>query len=181
MSHNILAVDDEPDLLRLLSRIINDKTSYSIKTTNNSLEVPKILEKETFDLILVDLKMPGLDGMDILKMIKDQDRTEQVIMITAFGTLDSAIEALSYGVFDYITKPFKKEQILFTVNRAMRFQKNEREVKRLKGIFETVPYEKALEKFKAEYIRFLKNKYDNDIRKVAEVSGLDEEILKGEQ
>ena len=180
MSNNILAVDDEPDLLRLLSRIINDKTSYSIKTTNNSLEVPKILENEEFDLILVDLKMPGLDGMDILKMIKDQDRPEQVIMITAFGTLESAIEALSYGVFDYITKPFKKEQILFTVNRAMRFQKNEKEVKRLKGIFQAVPYENALEKFKEEYIRLLKIKYDNDIQKVAEVSGLDEETLKDE-
>lgn len=153
MKQKILIVDDEPDLLRLLERIISKKTDYEIITTNNSLETPRILEKNQFDVICTDFKMPGMDGMEILQMIKDQKRFEQVIMITAFGTLESAMEALSKGVFDYITKPFKKEHILFTVDRAMKFQKNARKAMAMTKIFETMPFDIALQEFKNEYIR----------------------------
>lgn len=151
MFYNILAIDDEPDLLRLLERIIKGKTDYSILITGTSLEVPQLLEENEFDIIITDLKMPGMDGMDILKYIKERDRLEQVVIITAFGTLETAMEALANGVFDYITKPFKKEQIIFTIDRALKYQKTMKENRRLEAIFGARPYEKALELFKEEY------------------------------
>ncbi len=128
VTQRILAVDDEVHMLRLLERIISEKTPYSIVTTNSSLEVPRLLENESFDLILTDLKMPGMDGLDILRTVKEQGRDEEIIILTAFGSLETAMEALTHDVFDYITKPFKKEQILHTVNKAMRWQRLKREV-----------------------------------------------------
>lgn len=172
MKQRILAVDDELHMLKLLERIISEKTPYEIQTTNNSLEVPGLLEKGSFDLIITDLKMPGLDGIDILRRIKEQGRTEEVIIITAFGSLESAIEALARGVFDYITKPFKKEQIIFTVDRAMRWQRLKREAARMEEIFRLEPFEPARQAFEVEYLRRLAERCGGNEAMVAERSGL---------
>jgi len=167
MKQQILAIDDEPDLLRLIQRIINEKTQYSITLTNNSLEVPKLLEENEYDVIITDLKMPGIDGIDILKYIKSNNRPEQVIIITAFGTLESAIESMTLGVFDYITKPFKKEQIIFAIDRAMKYQANLKEIKRIAKIFNIEPYNLAEPEFKKEYLLRKMKTYSNDINLIA--------------
>jgi DNA-binding NtrC family response regulator len=152
MYKNILAIDDEPDLLRLLERIIREKTPFTVTAVGNSLEVPEILKDNEFDVIITDLKMPGLDGLDILKLIKSSNRPEQVIIITAFGSLESAMEALSNDVFDYITKPFKKEQIIFTVDKAIKYQKAMKFNNKMLKLFEATPIEAAVELFKQEYM-----------------------------
>ncbi|MCK4775566.1 MAG: response regulator [Candidatus Krumholzibacteria bacterium] len=172
MNQTILSVDDEPHMLKLLERIITDKTPYQITTTSNSLEVPELLEANTYDLILADLKMPGLDGMDILRLTKEQDRFEEVIMITAFGTLESASEALSLGVFDYITKPFTKSRIITSVNRAMNCQKFKREAARMQEVIGAEPFEEALKLFEREYLRFLSDRSGGDVAAMAERSGM---------
>ncbi|MBI4832545.1 MAG: response regulator, partial [Candidatus Lindowbacteria bacterium] len=177
MKQRILAVDDEVHMLKLLERIITEKTAYQITTTNNSLEVPGILEKDRFDLVITDLKMPGMDGIDILRMIKEKGRPEEVIIITAFGSLETAIEALSRGVFDYITKPFKKEQIIFTVDRAMRWQSLRRESARMSEIFGREPYEKARRAFELEYVRLLAERCGGDTNKMSERAGLPLEFV----
>ena len=175
----ILAVDDEVHMLRLLERIISEKTPYPIVTTNNPLEVPKLLEKESFDVILTDLKMPGMDGMDILRLVKERGRSEEIIILTAFGSLETAIEALSNDVFDYITKPFKKEQILFTVNKAMSWQRLKRESAATAALFEREPYAEAEKAFQAEYLRRLGERCDGDPEKMARRSGLPDALLAG--
>lgn len=172
MEQRILAVDDEPHMVKLLERIVTEKTPYQITTTTNSLEVPKFLDQTYYDLIITDLKMPGLDGLDILRLIKEKDRPEEVIIITAFGSLETAIEALSQGVFDYITKPFKKEQILFTMDRAMRWQKLKREVQKMEKIYLLEPYEQASRAFIREYVRKLANRYERKEKEMAARSGL---------
>jgi DNA-binding NtrC family response regulator len=172
MKQTILSVDDEPHMLKLLERIITDKTPYVITTTSNSLEVPEILETNTYDLILADLKMPGLDGMDILRLTKEKDRFEIVIMITAFGTLESASEALSLGVFDYITKPFRKSRIITSVNRAMSCQKFKRDALRIQGIYGIEPYDEALKLFESEYVKCLSNRSGGKVEAMAERSGM---------
>ena len=172
MKQRILAIDDEPHMLLLLERIIREKTPYAIVTTNNPLEVPAILEREAFDLIITDLKMPGLDGLDILRSIRAKDRFEQVIIITAFGSLESAIEAMSQGVFDYVTKPFKKEQILFTVDRAMRWQEVKRELLRLEALFATEPYGAAEQALRGEYLRRLLARSGDDAATAARRAGV---------
>ncbi len=172
MKQTILAVDDEPHMLKLMERIITEKTPYQITTTSNSLEVPEILDKSEFDLIIMDLKMPGMDGLDLLRLVKEKKRFEEVVIITAFGSLETAIEALSLGVFDYITKPFKKEQIIFTINRAMRWQQMRREASRMEGRFNLEPYDKAREAFEQEYVVRLLERCDGDPNVAAERSGL---------
>ncbi len=181
MKQRILAVDDEPHMLLLLDRIITEKTPYAIVTTNNPLEVPAILGREQFDLIITDLKMPGLDGLDILRKIRAEDRFEQVIIITAFGSLESAIEAMSQGVFDYITKPFKKEQIIFTVDRAMRWQDMKRQTMRLDAIFALEPYVSAEQAFRCEYVRRLATRCAGDVAAMAQRAGLSPDAVRPEE
>ncbi len=132
MREKILAVDDEPDMLKLLYMIIKEKTNYEIVTTNNPLEAIELAKQGGFDLIIADLKMPGLDGMELLETVKRIDKDIPVIILTAYGTVESATEAMEKDAFDFITKPFKKEQILYTLNKAFKWLQLQRENKILK-------------------------------------------------
>jgi DNA-binding NtrC family response regulator len=132
MPEKLLIVDDEPDMLKLLSMIIKEKTPYEVTATNNPLEALELVKRGGFDLVLTDLKMPGLDGIELLDAIKNVDEHVPVIFITAFGTVESAAEAIEKGGFDFITKPFRKEQILFTIDRAIKWLKLHKENQMLK-------------------------------------------------
>ena len=132
MAEKILIVDDEPDMLKLLSMILREKTSYEITTTNNPMEAVELAKQGGFDLVISDLKMPGLDGMEIIDAVKKIDEDIPVIIITAFASVESASEAIQKGGFDFITKPFRKEQILFTIDKAFKWLKVQQENKMLK-------------------------------------------------
>lgn len=132
MVEKILIVDDEPDMLKLLSMILKEKTPYEVITTNNPIEAVHLVETMDFDLIITDLKMPGLDGLQLLEEAKKKNEDIPVVIITAYGTIDSATEAIEKGGFDFITKPFKKEQILFTIERALKWSKVQKENRILK-------------------------------------------------
>lgn len=132
MAEKILIVDDEPDMLKLLSMIIKEKTPYETTTTNNPLEALELSKQGGFDLVIADLKMPGLDGMELLEAIKRTDADMPVIIITAYGTVESAVESMQKGGFDFITKPFRKEQILYTIDKALKMVKLNKENKMLK-------------------------------------------------
>ncbi len=127
MPEKILIVDDEPDMLVLLSMIIKSRTPYEVITTSNPFEALEWVKKGGYDLVITDLKMPGVGGMEILKTIRDYDSDVPVIIITAYGTIESATEAMSKDAFDFITKPFKKEQILFTIEKALKWLRIVRE------------------------------------------------------
>ena len=172
MQQKILAVDDQPHMLILLERIIKERTSYEIVTTNNPLEVPKLLDSQNFDLIISDLKMPGMDGLEILNHVNKNNRTEKVIIITAFGDLESALKAMQGGAFDYITKPFKKEQILHALDRAMSWQKLVREADSLRKIFKLSPYTQAEKTFRKVYVLELAQELDQEIDQISQKSGL---------
>jgi DNA-binding NtrC family response regulator len=132
MAEKILIVDDEPDMLKLLSMILRERTSYAVTTTNNPLEALDLAKKEGFDLVISDLKMPGLDGIELIDAIKKVDEDIPIIIMTAYGTVESATEAIQKGGFDFITKPFRKEQILFTIEKALKWLKVQRENRMLK-------------------------------------------------
>ena len=132
MPDKILLVDDEPDMLKLLSMIIREKTSHEVTTTNNPIEALEIAKKGRFDLVIADLKMPGLDGIELLDAIKKVDEDIPIIIITAYGTVEAAAEAMEKGGFDFITKPFRKEHILFTIDKALKWLKVQRENRMLK-------------------------------------------------
>jgi len=132
MAEKILIVDDEPDMLKLLSMILREKTPYEVTTTNNPVEAVELAKTGDFDLVITDLKMPGLDGLQLLAEVKKRDEDIPVIIITAYGTIDAATEAIEKGGFDFITKPFKKEQILFTIEKALKWLRVQRENRMLK-------------------------------------------------
>ena len=111
-------------------------------------------------------------------MIREQNRFEVVVIITAFGSLETATEALSYGAFDYITKPFKSEQISGTIERAMRWQRMRREMERLGEVFDREPYVEAQEAFHREYLRRLAARAGGDAASMARRSGLSFEVIQ---
>jgi len=132
MTEKILIVDDEPDMLRLLSMIIKEKTPYEVTTTNNPLEALELAKKSSFDLLIADLKMPGLNGIELLESVKRFDEDIPTIIITAYATVEAAVETMQKGAFDFMTKPFRKEQILFTIERALKWVRLQRENKMLR-------------------------------------------------
>lgn len=132
MSAKILAVDDEPNMLRLLKTILTSKTEHEVVTTNNPLEAVELLKSQAFDVLITDLKMPVLDGMDLIDQVKQIDPYLPIIMVTAYGTIETAEEAVRRGAYDYITKPFRQEAILITLKRALEWRQMHLELERLK-------------------------------------------------
>jgi len=133
MAQRILIVDDELDMLMLLQMIIEDNTDYEVETTNNPSEALKLLDGNCFDLVVSDLKMPGMDGLELFGEIRQMCPATPVIMITAYGSAQAAEEALQVGVDDFITKPFRKERILFTIRRSLEMAQLKQENLKLKG------------------------------------------------
>ena len=169
----ILLADDDITSRDLVVRAL-EMDAHHVEAVSNGADALARLGQgaEAFDLLISDVQMPGLDGMDILRLTKEQDRFEEVIMITAFGTLESASEALSLGVFDYITKPFTKSRIITSVNRAMNCQKFKREAARMQEVVGAEPFEEALKLFELEYLRCLSDRSGGDVAAMAERSGM---------
>ena len=132
MTERILVVDDEPNMLRLLKTILMDKTGYEVSTTNNPLEVSKLLQESPYDLVVTDLKMPLVDGIDLIGIVKNIEAAMPIIVITAYGTIETAEEAIQKGAYDFITKPFRKETILITIKRALEWKQMQGELAELK-------------------------------------------------
>jgi len=132
MTAQILIVDDELDILTVLAMIISDKTDYKVTTTNNPFEVPELIKEGVYDLLIADLKMPGMDGIELMGEVKKLDEYIPILIITAYGSPELAERAINKGAYDYITKPFRKEQILIAINRAMEWQTMNKELRRLK-------------------------------------------------
>ena len=127
MKHRILIVDDERDMLTLLKRIITEKNEHDVIVQHNPQKAVEIIEQEPFDLVITDLKMPKMDGIALLEEAKRIQPSAAVIMMTAYATIETAVEATRKGAFDYITKPFRKERILLTIRRALDWQTLRRE------------------------------------------------------
>ena len=104
MNKTILIIDDEKDFCTVLSDSLS-QDRYRVVTAFNGKTALQLAKKEKPDLILLDIKMPGMDGIEVLKKIKKMREEIAVIMFTAFGTLETAREAMKLGAYDYVTKP----------------------------------------------------------------------------
>jgi DNA-binding NtrC family response regulator len=132
MKGHILVVDDERDMLLLLERIITEETDHKVKTTDDPLDALELLKNGVYDMVITDLKMPKMDGIRLLESIKALDPTLAVVVMTAFGTIDTAVEATRKGAFDFIGKPFRRERILVTIENVISFQSVTRENRALR-------------------------------------------------
>ena len=115
---NILIVDDEEVLRDVLTQLVRQEGHEPICASSGE-EALTLLADEDVDLVLLDLMLPGLTGQEVLKQIRDQDPDQVIIVITAFSSIDGAIEAMKDGAFHYISKPFKNEEVLHTVRKAL--------------------------------------------------------------
>lgn len=114
----ILVVDDEPDLCKTLKKVLG-KEGYQVLTATSGLEALKIMKREKIDLLLVDLKMPGIDGIEVLRRSKKAKRTVPSVILTAHESLSSARESMALGAIDYLTKPFDLKEVLSVVKEAL--------------------------------------------------------------
>ncbi len=114
----ILIIDDEKSILDLLS-VVFKKKGYRVKTSLSAKTALELIDKEEFDLILTDIKLPQMSGMKILKYVKEKYPAMPVVMITAYGTIKQAIEALKMGAMDYIVKPFNMEELKIIVAQGL--------------------------------------------------------------
>lgn len=113
----VLVIDDERLILDQLRYFLSE-SGFNVEATDDSKYAMKLIEERDFDIILTDLVMPEITGMDIVRKVKELGKDSLVIIITGFATADSAIEAIKYGVYDYVRKPFNLKELLATLNRA---------------------------------------------------------------
>ncbi len=132
MYKKLLIVDDEPDMLTLLSMLIREKTPYEPVATNNPLEALELVKQGGINLVIAELKMPALDGIELLEAVKRVNEDIPVVIMAAYGTVEAALEAMSKGAFDFITKPFRAEQMLYTIERALKWKALRKENRTLK-------------------------------------------------
>ncbi len=121
MQHSILIIDDEQDIRTALTGILEDE-GYQVMTADSGLAGLECVQQEVPDLILLDIWMPGMDGLETLEMIKKQYPQVTIIMISGHGTIDTAVRATKLGAFDFIEKPLSLEKVLISVGNALQLQ-----------------------------------------------------------
>ncbi|MFZ1984816.1 MAG: sigma-54 dependent transcriptional regulator [Desulfatitalea sp.] len=122
MAGRILIVDDEADMLLLLKRILNEESTHEVVTEPDPQKALALFSQSPFDMVITDLKMAKMDGIRFLEAVKQLRADVAVVIMTAYATIETAVEATRKGAYDYITKPFRRERILMTVEKVMQWQ-----------------------------------------------------------
>jgi two-component system, NtrC family, response regulator len=134
--HTILVVDDEPNYQVVLSELLREE-GFEVYTASSGDEALKLARETDLDLIITDIRMPGMSGLELLKTIKTLNRDLPVIMITAFGEVEKAVEAMQAGAFNYLTKPFNNDELVVSIRKAVEHYALVRENTRLRGEMQT--------------------------------------------
>src|SRR5687768_9890906 len=127
----ILIVDDE-EVLRDVLDVVLRREGFDVISASSGEEALNLLDTEEVDLMILDIMLPGISGIDTLRSVRISSPDLPVIIITAFSSIDGAIEAMKHGAFHYIPKPFKNEEVVLTVNKALEQRRLSRENERLK-------------------------------------------------
>lgn len=163
MEPRVLVIDDEENML-LMFRQILEKEGFRVETAPDGHTALQAASGYSVDLVISDLSMPGMNGMDVLKKMKLLQPDAPFIILTGFGTIESAVEAMKLGAYDYLTKPIHREHLLVTVRKALEYHRLTREVERLKEeAFETASFSNIIGKSKKmkELFRLIKRVADS--------------------
>ncbi len=131
MKSRILVVDDEESIREFLE-IMLKKEGYEVTTAEDGMKAKDVLSKKTFDMVISDMQMPNMTGIELLKHVKESYPDLVFMMITAFGTTETAVDAMKMGAYDYVTKPFKIDEVRLNIANALRSKNLETEVRVLK-------------------------------------------------
>lgn len=129
--HSILIVDDEENIRHLLSVVLT-KAGFDCTSAEDGEKAFALLAKKPFDIVLCDVNMPKMTGLELLERLKEKHIETTVIMITAYGSVEGAIEAMQKGAYDYINKPFRSDEVLLTIRKAQERERLRKENRRLK-------------------------------------------------
>ena len=133
----ILLIDDDTNLREVAGFILSEAGHEVLPAENGQAGLDRMDEDP--DLVLTDIKMPGIDGMEVLKRIRSGHgpSVPPVIVLTAHGTVEQAVEAMRLGAFTYLLKPFDRQELLLTVEQALRTRRLEQDNRRLRGLLES--------------------------------------------
>ncbi len=123
---SILLIDDDDSLRRVMEFSLVE-AGYRVQAAASGEDGLRLLEKESFDAVITDITMPGMNGMEVLARVHERDERLPVVVITAYGTIESAVLAMKKGAFDYITKPFNRDELRLTLDKALRMRRLEKE------------------------------------------------------
>ena len=132
----VLVVDDEKNYPLILGAVLEEE-GFEVLTANSGMEALEIQKTSDVDLVLTDMKMPSMDGLELLEKIKARDPDCPVIMMTAYGSVDKAVEAMEKGAYSYILKPFDNEKLVVYVNKAISMYSVVKENRRLRNAVES--------------------------------------------
>ncbi len=116
---NILVIDDERIVLDSIAKILKNEPYYSLTLCQSPEESKQFIQNNNYQIILTDLMMPEIDGLEILKIAKERNNQTQVIMITGYATINTALQAMQLGAFDYLSKPFTKDELKRVIQRSV--------------------------------------------------------------
>ena len=129
----ILIVDDDKNICKMIEASLRKERKYDINTALNGEACLKMIQEQIPDLVLMDIQMPGIDGIETLKRIKEEDQRIPVVMMTAHGTIERAVNSMKLGAYDFLTKPFARDRLLVTINNALLNSSLRREVDELRS------------------------------------------------
>lgn len=175
---NILIVDDEPKICDFLEAFLT-REGFGAASASSAAEALEMLGTDSYDLVLTDLKMPGMDGFELVRRLKAQRTEIPVVMITGYATVETAVQALRHGVDDYVTKPFNIEELRKVITRALRTSQLERKNRELEE--RCVAVLKALAvalEAKDEYIRGHSQRVADYACSLGEAAGIGTEQLQ---
>ena len=168
MADRILVVDDEESMRDVLRRILSAE-GYSVSLAENGKRALALLEKERFDFVLCDIRMPEMGGLELLREIMSRKIPGTAIMMSAFGTVQTAVEAMKLGAYDYISKPFMSDEILLTLRKAQERESLRKENEALRQEVEKV--------FRPEELLYASPAMEDLVRMVEKVRDYDTTVL----
>jgi len=131
--YNIFVVDDDPNIGKMIKINLKKDKSFEVQLATNGEACLKSIREEIPDLVLLDIQMPGIDGIETLKRIKEEDSRIPVVMMSAHGTIEKAVKSMKLGAYDFITKPFAGDRLLVTVQNALMTSSLQKEIDELKS------------------------------------------------
>lgn len=191
LDEKILVVDDDIAILEILEEFLK-RAGYEPRCFLDAQDSITSIRHEKYDLAIVDLKLGIRNGLEVMKAFHENNPDMPVIILTGFGTVESAVEAMDLGAFSYFTKPIKKDELLFEVKRAMEKSRLQSEIARLKkavtdrGIPELLytkgaegvnvrPYNEAKNEFESQYLTHLIDVCGGDVRRAAKEADVSED------